>query len=162
QGGSLHAQGGFVRPSAVLFNGGVFKAKPLRERIVSILSQWSDAPVPALDAEDPDLAVARGATYYGLVRKGKGIRIRGGVSRAYAVGSESPARAVRGVPRPIKALCVAPLGMEEGPEPDAPGSEIGLVVGEPAVSRSLSSTTRREDAIGAVLERWAPEDLQEL
>jgi hypothetical protein len=37
--------------------------------------------------------------------------------------------AVPGVPPPIKAICVVPLGMEEGTETDVPGPEFGLVVG---------------------------------
>ncbi|MBX6312397.1 MAG: Hsp70 family protein [Isosphaeraceae bacterium] len=162
QAGSLHAEGGQIRPSAVLFNGGVFQAGPLRDRVVEVLSSWAGAPVPALEAADLDLAVALGAAYYGLVRRGKGIRIRGGVPRAYYVGIETAAPAVPGVPPPIKALCVVPMGMEEGTEADVPGPEFGLVVGEPAEFRFLSSTTRREDTIGTILERWAPEELQEL
>ncbi len=67
-----------------------------------------------------------------------------------------------GVPPPIKALCVVPMGMEEGTEADVPGPEFGLVVGEPAEFRFLSSTTRRDDTVGTVLDRWAPEELQEL
>jgi molecular chaperone DnaK (HSP70) len=162
QGGSLHADGGFVRPAAVLFNGGVFQARPLRDRLTEILSGWSGSPVPALEAAELDLAVAQGAAYYGMVRRGRGIRIRGGVPRAYYVGIEGSAPAVPGVPPPLKALCVVKHGMEEGTEADVPGPVFGLVVGEPAIFRFLSSTTRRDDAIGTVLDRWAPEELQEL
>ena len=67
-----------------------------------------------------------------------------------------------GVPPPIKALCVVPMGMEEGTETDVPGPEFGLVVGEPAEFRFLGSTTRRDDPVGTVLDRWSPEELQEL
>jgi hypothetical protein len=162
QGGSLHTAGAPVRPSAVLFNGGVFGAEGLRRRVVEVLSGWAGRPVPALEAADLDLAVALGAAYYGLVRRGKGIRIRGGVPRAYYVGIETAAPAVPGVPPPIKALCVVPMGMEEGTEADVPGPEFGLVVGEPAEFRFLSSTTRRDDTLGTVLERWAPEEIQDL
>jgi molecular chaperone DnaK (HSP70) len=162
QAGSLHAEGGQLKPSAVLFNGGVFQAEPLRKRVIEVLSAWSGAPVPALETGELDLAVALGAAYYGLVRRGKGIRIRGGVSRSYYVGIESAAPAVPGVKPSIKALCVVPMGMEEGTEADVPGPDFGLVVGEPAEFRFLSSTTRRDDAIGTSLERWSPEELQEL
>jgi molecular chaperone DnaK (HSP70) len=162
QAGSLHTGGPFVTPSAILFNGGVFKADVLRGRVVEILSDWSSAHVPPLEASDLDLAVALGAAYYGLVRRGKGIRIRGGVPRAYYIGIETAAPAVPGVPPPIKALCVVPMGMEEGTEADVPGPEFGLVVGEPAEFRFLSSTTRRDDKPGAILDRWTPEELQEL
>ena len=162
QAGSLHTGGAFVTPSAVLFNGGVFKAAELRNRVVEVLTSWAGRPVPSLETADLDLSVALGAAYYGLVRQGKGIRIRGGVSRAYYVGVETSAPAVPGVKPPIKALCVVKMGMEEGTESDVPGPEFGLVVGEPAEFRFLGSTTRRDDAPGAILDRWSPDDLQEL
>ena len=162
QAGSLGSTGGQVHPSAILFNGGVFKANPLRERVAEVLRAWSGRSVPQLDAADLDLAVARGAAYYGIARNGKGVRIRGGVSRSYYVGFESSSPAVPGVPTPIKALCVVPLGMEEGTEADVPSPEIGLIVGEPAKFRFLGSTTRRDDHLGLILDRWTPDELQEL
>ena len=162
QAGSLHASEGALHPSAVLFNGGVFRAQALRDRVAKILSGWAGETVPSLDSGDLDLAVARGAAYYGLVREGKGIRIRGGVPRAYYIGIETAAPAVPGVKAPIKALCVVPMGMEEGTEADVPGPEFGLVVGEPAEFRFLGSTTRRDDQVGTVVERWGPDEMQEL
>jgi molecular chaperone DnaK (HSP70) len=162
QAGSLQTGETLVKPAAVLFNGGVFKAAELRARVTEVLSGWAGRPVPALDAPELDLAVALGAAYYGQVRRGKGVRIRGGVARSYYVGIETAAPAVPGVPPPIKALCVVPMGMEEGTESDVPGPQFGLVVGDPAVFRFLGSTTRRDDAIGIILDRWPPEQLQEL
>jgi hypothetical protein len=162
QAGSLHTGGSTVLPSAVLFNGGVLKAVELRRRILDVLSDWAGKPVPELDSSDLDLAVAHGAAYYGLVRRGRGVRIKGGVGRAYYVGLETAAPAVPGVAPSIKALCVVPMGMEEGTEADVPGAEIGLVVGEPAQFRFLGSNTRRDDVVGTVLERWNSEELQEI
>ena len=162
QAGSLHTGGSIVRPSAVLFNGGVFKAAELRDRVLDVLGSWSGAPVPSLSAGDLDLAVAVGAAYYGGVRRGKGVRIRGGAPRSYYIGIETSAPAVPGVTPPLKALCVVPMGMEEGTEADVPGPEFGLVVGEPAEFRFLGSTTRRDDPVGRVLDRWSPDELQEL
>jgi hypothetical protein len=162
QAGSLHSGGQIVLPSAVLFNGGVFKAGELRRRVLDVLSTWAGRPVPELESSDLDLAVAHGAAYYGQVRRGKGVRIRGGVSRSYYVGLETAAPAVPGVRPPIKALCVVPMGMEEGTETDVPGPEIGLIVGEPAQFRFLGSTVRREDPAGTTLERWDGDELQEL
>jgi molecular chaperone DnaK (HSP70) len=145
-------------PTALLFNGGVFKAASLQQRLTKILNQWSkDAGGPAvrvLQGTDLDLAVARGAAYYGLVRRGKGIRIRGGTARSYYVGIETALPAVPGMPPPLKALCVVPFGMEEGTETDVPGQEFGLVVGEQAQFRFLSSTIRRSDAVGTMVEEW--------
>lgn len=144
-------QGG--APSAVLFNGGVMKGAPLRQRIVETLAAWSGGTAPAvLEGTDFDLAVAHGAAYYGLVRRGRGVRIRGGTARSYYVGLETSMPAVPGMAPPLKAVCVAPCGMEEGTETDVANEEFGLVVGQSAEFRFLSSTTRRDDAPGAVLE----------
>jgi molecular chaperone DnaK (HSP70) len=162
QAGSLHTGGSMIVPSAVLFNGGVFKATELRKRVLDVLSEWAGKPVPELQSTDLDLAVARGAAYYGQARRGRGVRIRGGVARSYYIGLETAAPAVPGVAPPIKALCVVPMGMEEGTETDVPSSEVGLVVGEPAVFRFLSSTTRRDDPVGTILDRWNPDEIQEL
>jgi molecular chaperone DnaK (HSP70) len=143
-----------VRPTAVLFNGGVFKADPLQQRVVSALGQWGESEVKVLPSDDLDLAVARGAAYYGMVRRGKGVRIRGGTARSYYVGVETSLPAVPWGPPPLKALCVVPFGMEEGTEADVPGQEFGLVVGAPAEFRFLGSTVRREDTVGTLVEDW--------
>lgn len=143
------------QPAAVLFNGGVFKAAPLRERLLDILGQWNKASgIKELAAPDLDRAVAAGAAYYGLVRRGKGIRIRGGTGRSYYIGVETSLPAVPGSPPPLKALCVVPFGMEEGTEADVPGQEFGLIVGEPAEFRFLGSNLRRNDTVGLLLDDW--------
>jgi hypothetical protein len=146
------------QPTAVLYNGGVFKAAPLQERMTQVLNAWAKgaggSALRVLRGNDLDLAVARGAAYYGMVRRGKGVRIRGGTARAYYVGVESSLPAVPGMPPPLKALCVVPFGMEEGTEADVPGQEFGLVVGEPAQFRFLGSTVRRGDAVGTLVEDW--------
>jgi hypothetical protein len=105
-----------------------------------------------LPAADLDLAVARGAAAYGWVREGHGIRIRGGTARAYYVGVEAAMPAVPGVPPPVRAVCLAPMGMEEGTSAELPGEEVGLVVGEPARFRLFASSVRREDRPGDVVE----------
>jgi hypothetical protein len=146
------------QPTAVLFNGGVFKAPPLRQRLTGVLNKWAKAAgaaaVKELEGTDLDLAVARGAAYYGLVRRGHGVRIRGGTAQAYYVGIESSLPAVPGSPPPLKALCVVPFGMEEGTEADMPAQEFGLVVGEPAEFRFLGSNVRRGDEVGMLVEEW--------
>lgn len=156
----------FLHPTAVLFNGGVFKARLLAERVLTILNEWLQAegaqPARLLEGCDLDLAVATGAAYYGSVRQGRGVRIRGGTARAYYVGVESAMPAVPGVEPPIHALCVAPFGMEEGTEAELPPQEFGVVVGEPVRFRFFGSPVRREDDVGTVLEDWRPDELDEL
>jgi len=51
--------------------------------------------------------------------------------------------------------------MEEGTSTPIPGREFGLAVGEPAEFRFLSSTMRKNDPPGALIEDWG-EDLEEL
>lgn len=156
----------FLHPTAVLFNGGVFKAHLLVERLCEILNGWLEAedaaPARLLEGADLDLAVARGAAYYGFVRRGRGVRIRGGTARAYYVGVESAMPAVPGIEPPMQALCVAPFGMEEGTQAELPPQEFGLVVGEPVRFRFFGSTVRRADRVGTVLEYWSAEELEEL
>ena len=155
---------GFACPTHVLFNGGVMKAAMLRERVVRVLDEWVRAegfePLGergVLDAPDLDHAVARGAAYYGKAKRSRGVRIRSGAPRTYYIGVESAMPAVPGLPAPLKALCVVPFGMEEGTEANIPGREFGLVVGEPAEFRFLSSTVRKADEIGSLVEDWGDE-----
>lgn len=159
---------GLACPTHVLFNGGVMKAAVLRERVVEVLNSWLEQEgFNALGAEQileaPDLehAVARGAAYYGKARRGQGVRIRSGASRTYYIGIERSMPAVPGMEAPLKALCVVPFGMEEGTEAAIPDREFGLVVGEPAEFRFLSSTIRKQDHAGNLLEDWGT-DLEEL
>jgi hypothetical protein len=137
----------------------------VRERIVEVLNHWlreeGMQPVEALLGEDLMHAVARGAAYYGMARTGRGVRIRGGIPRTYYVGIESSMPAVPGMPAPLKALTVAPFGMEEGTEVRMDGREFGLVVGEPAEFRFFNSAVRKNDEPGALIEDFG-DNLQEL
>ena len=156
----------FLHPSAVLFNGGVFKSTLLAERTLGTLNGWlaaeGAAPARVLAGADLDLAVARGAAYYGYVRRGHGVRIRGGTARAYYVAIESAMPAIPGMEPPMQALCVAPFGMEEGAEAELASQQFGLVVGEPIQLRFFGSSVRRQDPLGTLLDYWQADELQEL
>jgi len=163
---NLPENASFLHPTAVLFNGGVLKAGTLAERLMDVLNSWlraEQAPeARLLTGADLDLAVARGAAYYGYVRKGKGVRIKGGTAASYYVGIESAMPAVPGMAPEIQALCIAPFGMEEGTQQELPDDEFGLVVGEPVRFRFFASNTRREDKVGTRLDYWTNEELDEL
>jgi hypothetical protein len=152
-----------ARPSHVLFNGGVFRAAGLRQRLLQVLSGWfpGQAVQDLTGRGDLDAAVARGAAYYGWAKQSGGVRIRGGTARAYYIGIETSGLAVPGAPRPLRALCVVPFGMEEGTQVDVPSQPIGLVLGEPAHFRFFSSSVRKHDKPGDMLERWSEGELQE-
>jgi molecular chaperone DnaK (HSP70) len=152
---SLSLKTKFARPTSILFNGGVFKANALRERLLHTVNSWlkkdGAAEAKELQGADCDLAVARGAAYYAWVKAGHGIRIRGGTARAYYVGVESSSLAIPGFTPALKALCVASFGMEEGTQATIPPQEFGLTVGEETRFRFFSSSTRRDDKVGDFL-----------
>jgi molecular chaperone DnaK (HSP70) len=145
--------GTYLKPSAVLFNGGVFKAAPVRQRVLDLLASWNGGePVRSLEGDEPDLAVAKGAAFYGQNRAtGHGIRIKAGTARSYYIGLESSMPAVPGFKPPVKALCVVPQGMEEGSDCLIEGREFGLVTGKPASFRFFSSEIRSGDTPGQIL-----------
>ena len=144
---------GYLQPDLVLFNGGVFNAPAVRERVLALLALWNGGePVRVLQGDEPDLAVAKGASVYGHIREsGRGLRIRAGTARSYYVGLEPSMPAVPGVRPLIKALCVVPQGMEEGTELVIDGQEFGLVIGQPAEFRFFSSDIRSGDQAGVVV-----------
>lgn len=163
---SLPENASFIHPTAILFNGGVLKAPRFADRLMNVINSWLSAE-QAPDARlltglDLDLAVARGASYYGYVRKGKGVRIKGGTAASYYVGVESAMPAVPGMSPEIQALCIAPFGMEEATEVELPNDEFGVIVGEPVRFRFFGSKTRREDNVGTRLDYWSADELEEL
>ncbi len=142
------ARHGSPRIDAVLFNGGAMKPAAIRQRLVAQLAAWQvDAPAPReLVNVAPDMAVAHGAAYYGLVRRGEGARIRGGAARAYYVGVDGG-----------HAVCVLPRGAEEGTDQALPRDFLA-VMNRPVSFRLFSSSSRGEQP-GDVIEI---EDLAEL
>jgi Hsp70 protein len=143
----------FVMPTAVLFNGGVFKSGPIRNRVLELLTSWNEGkPVRELRGIELDLAVAKGASFHGRTRvTQKGIRIKAGAARSYYIGLESSMPAVPGFKPPIQAVCVVPQGMQEGSELLIEGRDFGLLTGHPAEFRFYSSAIRSGDQPGQIL-----------
>lgn len=154
-----HGDGASAFPTAVLFNGGVTKAQPFVDRLVGILDSWllaaGQPPVRVLPGAEADLAVARGAAYYGAVRHGRGVRIRGGTARSYYIGIERAQLAVPGIAPRVDAVCIAPFGMEEGNEAELP-QDLALVVGEPVSFRCFASAHRHQDQVGEAVDPTDP------
>ena len=143
-------------PDFVLFNGGVFKADSFQNRLLEVIGSWSqNSPVQPLDGvHDLDCAVAKGACFYAWNKNNGGVRIRGGVGHSYYVGIETAGLAIPGAPRPLKALCVVPFGMEEGTQANIESNEIGLVVGQPVSFRFFRSNQRQTDQPGDLVTNW--------
>ena len=140
------------RPTHVLFNGGVLRAKIVRDRICEVLNSWLPKAVTPLVSGDLMRSVAEGAAYYGLAKQGQGVRVRGGVPHSYYIGIEAAAPAVPGMRPPLKALTVVPFGMEEGTGHQFKDRTFALSIGERAQFRFFQSTERTADAPGSLLE----------
>jgi molecular chaperone DnaK (HSP70) len=136
-----------ARPDAILFNGGALTPAIVRDRVVEVVTDWfkDDAGPPfaprVLSNASLDLAVAFGAAYYGVVRRGGGIRIGGGTARSFYVGFESDAP-----DRPW--LCVVPRDAQEGDEIAIEHRDFDLLMGQPVAFPLASSSVRPDDRPG--------------
>jgi molecular chaperone DnaK (HSP70) len=129
-----------LRVDAVLYNGGALRAELLVDRLDEVLRSWQATPVRRLRNDAPDLAVARGAATYGLVRRGLGLRIGGGSPRTYYVGVAAGGR--------MDALCVVPRGAAEGVEQEVQGRTFGLTLGRPVRFRLFAASGYRPEKPG--------------
>ncbi len=139
----LLKQGEGEMPTVVLFNGGALKPAVIRERIVHQLSHWYGHDVRSLDSSSLDLAISWGAVYYGLVRRGLGLRVGGGIARAYYVGIATDKKG-QGSP---KAVCIVERGSEEGEEMEVP-QNFKVRTNQPVRFTLYSSTVRKGDRVG--------------
>jgi molecular chaperone DnaK (HSP70) len=142
-----HADRRMVRPDAVLFNGGFCASVVSRDRIVEAISAWFGGArrewrPELLNNESVDSAVARGAAYYGQVRRGKGLRIRAGCARTYYIGLPSQ--------QGIQGACILPSGAEEGTTFPLLNRDFSVLANRP-VSFTLYSSRTRRDAHGEVI-----------
>ena len=149
-----------ARPDAILFNGGALTPESVRERIVEVISSWfRDDPGPTyaprvLTNVSLDLAVAQGAAYYGVVRRGGGIRIGGGTARSFYVGLET-----QNANKPW--MCVVPRDAQEGDEITIAGHDFDLLMGQPVVFPLASSSVRPDDKPGSLVAA-DPDSIREL
>jgi molecular chaperone DnaK (HSP70) len=135
------------RPDAILLNGGVFNSPAIASRLVEVVSSWwPGAPaIRVLQHKSLELAVARGAAWYGLVRRGMGRRIGGGAAHSFYVGLETK----RG--QESSALCLIPRGHEEGQTVELGRRTFNLTLGRPVQFPLFTSTSDRVAASGEIV-----------
>jgi molecular chaperone DnaK (HSP70) len=136
-----------TRPTSLLFNGGVMKSEKIRRRVIEVVTDWLGHAPRVLENGSPDLAVARGAAYYGLARRGQGLRIAGGAARAYYVAVDTAQVA----PGQVTVLCLTPRGFEEGAETTLAEHALELLTNRPVRFRLFSSSDRVGDRSGQLL-----------
>jgi hypothetical protein len=131
-----------ARPDVLLFNGGVFESEVLRKRLIDSLADWFETPPHVLDNDRLDLAVARGAAYYGMVRRGEGVKIVASLARTYYIGVES---------QPPTALCLVPGNAEPGQSIELADRQFDLLVSEPVEFPLYTSSIRLTDRPGELV-----------
>jgi molecular chaperone DnaK (HSP70) len=140
-------------PDFVLFNGGAFTPKAIRQRVLSVVRRWfedqagSDWTPVELDNPHPELAVAVGAAYYGMVRLGEGVRVGAGSPRAYYVEVATGAEGSKA----NASVCLVPRGTEEGFETRFDNPSFELLTNRPVAFQLSCSSTRLGDRLGEVV-----------
>ena len=169
---ATQADGKNPRVDAILFNGGALKPVLIRDRITKIIGDWLRGTNGNHQVPDPralvwdegetalELAVARGAAYFGLVRQGQGLKIRGGSPRSYYLGlGLAPEESIPDTNR--KLVCIAPRGMQDGQSLELAEREFQLVTNRPVMFPLFASSSARKDIVGTVLQ-LPVEELHEL
>lgn len=140
-------------PKYLLFNGGTMKAPAFQQRILENLRLWfPHQTTHVLESSSLDLAVSRGAVYFGKARRGFGTKIQSGSPRSYYLELH--------VDQEKKALCLLPRGCEEGASYE-PETRFLLTANQPVVFTVLTSHGRLGDQSGEVIE-IVPEEMHKL
>ncbi|HRP67642.1 MAG TPA: Hsp70 family protein, partial [Thauera sp.] len=135
-------------PDTLLLNGGAFRAPALAARLEALLTHWRGIAPRVLHNDEPDVAVARGAVAFALVRgarAGLGPGIGGGAARSYFLLLDEAGKAAR-------AICVLPRGTESGVEVALPERRFALRLGQPVRFHLVSSTRDTAWPAGALVD----------
>ncbi|MBI5591915.1 MAG: hsp70 family protein [Deltaproteobacteria bacterium] len=141
----------FRAPDCILFNGGALKPPVIQERIRQAIRRWyhqDDATLPrVLDNPDPDLAVALGAAYYGLVKMGRGVRVGSGSARSYYIGVSTGSAETDGASS-RQAICLVERGLDEGSRIQLEDRDFQVLTNQPVSFDLYSSSFRSGDRSG--------------
>ncbi len=132
------------RIHAVLFNGGTLASKRIQNRLLEQLALWQDGQAPVLLSNaEKDLAVARGAAYFGALPHRSIAPIAAGLARSVylEVGAES------GAPR---LLCVLPQGAQPNEVVTVEHPGLQLRINQRAVFRAWQGDDQGGDEAGAI------------
>ena len=126
-------------PDKILFNGGSMIPIVLRQRIIELINSWSEKEIVELNSWNLDKAVATGAGYYGLVRYGEGVRVQGGIARAYYMEIASGDG--------NQLICIMPRDTNEGEVQTLSNLKFKVRTNEVLKFPVLSSATRLNDKL---------------
>ena len=133
---------GMIYPDRILFNGGSMISEVVRKRVISVVSSWfPKRPAPIeLKGGNFSLAVALGAAYYGRVRRGHGVKVRGGIARSYYLE-------VKDRVGKKEFVCIMSRDTEENIQVSVPGAFL-LQTSKKVLFNLYSSATRLLDKPG--------------
>lgn len=132
-------------PSRVLFNGGSMLPPVLRDRLCEALGNLlGTPPLPELVSYDLTRAVAAGAAYYGRVRRGDGVRVKGGIARSYFIALE--------IDGDHRLMCVMPREQQENDPVEVRDHSFSLTTNQEVRFHLHSSSTRLGDQPGDMLD----------
>ena len=117
----------------------------------------TEKSIQVLPQEQMQLAVAKGATYYHLVREGKGLQIKGGSARSYYVSL-----LVDGMEPGLQNLawlCILPQQASVEEYQEVQGHTLEIAVNQPVQFEMRSSSIRTQDQLGDIIQ-LEQEDLE--
>ena len=135
-----------IVPDALLLNGGVFRSRPITERLIQVLTHWRGQAPRLLENPHPELAVASGAVSYAIARQQKKLQIGGGSARSYFLLVETGQESRK------QGVCLLPKGSEEGREIVLQDRKFALRVGQPVRFNLVSNSAEGEFKPGEVVE----------
>lgn len=140
-------------PDLVLFNGGALKPRIIQDRIIETLVQGFGGAdrLPPRVLENPrhDTAVALGASYYGMVKTGRGVRVGSGSPRAYYLGI---GRLEADERQRNQAICLVERGLDEGTVIELGDRSFEVLANQPVRFDLYSSSFRSYDRTGDVVD----------
>ena len=142
-------------PDWLLFNGGTLIPRPIRDRLTQVVRLWFEPLAGAqwqpreLPNPQPELAVALGAAYYGVVRLGQGVRVGSGSPRAFYVAVDTADTESSDVET---AVCLVPRGTEEGFHIQLDQPSFVALTNQAVTFRLFTSSTRLGDRLGDVVQ----------
>ncbi len=137
-------------PDHILFNGGSLIPQLVQERIRSAIRNWfgkKDESLPSvLENKTPLLSVGVGASYYGLVKQGEGVKVGSGSPRSYYLGIANAENQDKS-----QAVCVVERGLDEGSPIELSDMEFEVLTNQPVSFDIYSSSFRSGDVSGDVI-----------
>ncbi|WP_300464784.1 Hsp70 family protein [Desulfobacula sp.] len=136
-------------PDFILFNGGTLKPLLVQDRIRQAIGDWFKAGESEwpriLENDIPELAVGIGASYYGLVKQGIGVRVGSGSPISYYLGVSLQDDHVS------QAICLVERGLDEGSVIELPQMKYEVRANEPVSFDIYSSSYRSGDKAGEII-----------